>query len=108
MANKQLKTIKFAGLDDTYTVLSMANKTLTITADEWFDENGVITWLDDTLDIDFSNGTLIVTPESSATDSYNEYIKCNVRCSSSRNGEIVFIADTQPTINLIVNVTSLM
>jgi hypothetical protein len=84
------------------------NKTLTLTAADWSDNAGTLQWHDASLSVSFTNGTIFVSPDASNSDSYDEYLRCGVRCIHSEDGVIAFAANVQPTIDLIVNVTSLM
>ena len=86
--------------------IGVSTKTITLTSSEWFVNNGTICWIDPGISTSFSNGTIFVSPDPKNLSSYNEYIRCGVRCISCGNGAIVFAADIQPSIDVIANVSS--
>jgi hypothetical protein len=91
-------------------VLAKASETFILTAANWStSSNGnVLMCVVESPDNHFTNGTLFVSPSPIDNESYNEYLKCGVRCVSSTDGVIAFMADTLPTIDLTVNITSFM
>lgn len=112
MANKPLKGINFPGLEDTYTVPTVTNGTITLCQGDWY-------LFDDGLYRNDSNdgnctgvttdATVIVTPDPSMPDSLSNYIKCGVRCVGQSEELLIFAADIDPNEydDIIVNYTVL-
>lgn len=105
MANKPLKGINFPGLEDTYTVLSMSNGTVTLVASNWYLNTDGLYQIDcESVDYVAADVTVVVAPNP-ATENFNAYIENGVRCIDQGVETLAFVANTQPTVDITVNYT---
>lgn len=76
---------------------------IVIPASNWSNNEAVVT----PSIVPTTSKMIIVAPEADDAD-YEEYAQCGVRCVSHGSGELLFVCDDTPRVDLVVNLTGFM